>query len=624
MTTKTKTSENLAPENDNPGDKERNQKLWDTLLSPQDLRQFYVSWMKLLAARSGTEKHLLIVGLSDDKVYKPLACWPEDVKPPESLVEVIEQVIDEGCGLVLDLDDAERIRYAIGYPVHVDELLQFVVAAEVEVSDEGALSGCMERLQWGSAWLEAISRRHVNQENHWKIERMSLATDLMAQVLDEESFDDAAMKLVTELAHKMDCDRVSLGLKTGGSIKVQALSHSSQFGERMNLIRSIGAAMDEAVLQNQNLVYPQVKDKEKFLICREHDQLSRAFGAKSILTVPLCNGEQYYGAITLERSEEEGFSEGEVGVCYELAALAGAALLEKWRNDRPLPVKIRDAAAVQLKRLFGPKYIGRKLVAFSVSLLIICCALLQGDYRLSAETVLEGAVQRMIVAPYDGYIAESELRAGDVVEAGELLCSLDDRDLRLERLNWLSQRSQLQKQRQDALAKHDRVQVKVLSAQLEQADAQLELIGAKLERSLLRAPFRGLVTSGDLTQRLGGAVRQGDVLFEIAPLDGYRVILKVDERRISDVRIGQVGELVLTSLPEESFEIEVTKITPITIAEEGMNYFRVDAQLEESHESLRPGMEGVGKIMIDRRNLFGILTRDLREWLVMRTWSWWP
>jgi len=381
--------------------------------------------------------------------------------------------------------------------------------------------------------------------------------------------------------------------------------------------------MDEAVLQNRSLVYP-VEGSEEVLISREHAALAAGFGGESIMTIPLFNGEQYYGAITLERGSELPFSEEEMVICQQLAALAGAALLEKWQNDRPIWVKIKDALWLQVQRMFGPKYVLRKGIAVLVALLTLCALFLQGDYRLSADTKLEGLVQRMVVAPFNGYIAQTGARAGDVVNESDLLCRLDDRDLRLERMNWLSQKSQFQKQRQDAMAKHDRAQVNILGAQLSQAEAQLELIETNLARTMLKAPYRGIVTSGDLSQRLGGAVQQGEVLFEVAPLDQYRVILKVDERRIADVKVGQDGVLVLTALPDKSFAFEIDKVTPITTTDEGSNYFRVEAKLVSRTEAFRPGMEGVGKIMVDRRNLFGIWTRDLREWLALWSWAWWP
>jgi hypothetical protein len=50
----------------------------------------------------------------------------------------------------------------------------------------------------------------------------------------------------------------------------------------------------------------------------------------------------------------------------------------------------------------------------------------------------------------------------------------------------------------------------------------------------------------------------------------------------------------------------------------------VEARLDEHSERLRPGMEGVGKIMIDRRRLIWIWTHELIEWISLKIWTWWP
>jgi len=230
----------------------------------------------------------------------------------------------------------------------------------------------------------------------------------------------------------------------------------------------------------------------------------------------------------------------------------------------------------------------------------------------------------VVAAPFNGYIAGAHFRAGDRVEEGALLCSLDDRDLLQERLNWLSKGNQYRRQYQDALAKYNRVEVKVLGAQLDQVAAELSLVEERLARTKLRAPFAGLLVSGDLSTRLGGSVELGEVLFEITPLEGYRVILEVDERRIVDVRPGQTGKVLLSALPGSPFPFVVEKVTPIATAREGLNFFRVEAVLQNGAEFLRPGMEGVGKIDIDQRLLVSIWTRDLVEWVRLFLWKWWP
>ncbi|MBW2103378.1 MAG: HlyD family secretion protein, partial [Deltaproteobacteria bacterium] len=119
-------------------------------------------------------------------------------------------------------------------------------------------------------------------------------------------------------------------------------------------------------------------------------------------------------------------------------------------------------------------------------------------------------------------------------------------------------------------------------------------------------------------------VAQGEVLFEVAPLNAYRLILQVDERRVADIRKGQQGELVLSSLPGKQFKFIVEKITPISTAREGRNYFRVEARILNVSQRLRPGMEGVGKVFVERRKLVRIWTQNLREWFSLWLWSWWP
>ena len=116
---------------------------------------------------------------------------------------------------------------------------------------------------------------------------------------------------------------------------------------------------------------------------------------------------------------------------------------------------------------------------------------------------------------------------------------------------------------------------------------------------------------------------------KVAPLDDYRLILKVDEHRIADLEIGQVGEIVLTALPNQSFEIEVISITPETEALDGQNTFRVEAQLTTEASKLtlaelRPGMEGVAKVEIGERHLIAIWTQSLRDWMRLFIWRWLP
>jgi len=146
-----------------------------------------------------------------------------------------------------------------------------------------------------------------------------------------------------------------------------------------------------------------------------------------------------------------------------------------------------------------------------------------------------------------------------------------------------------------------------------------------VEREFVSPDFVRLGTLIACAESLGAPVERGQVLFEIAPLDGYRVALQVDERDIAHVAPEQRGQLTIASMPGERFGIRVKSVTPVNTAREGRNYFKVEALLDaDAGERLRPGMQGVAKIHVDERKLVWIWTRSFTDWLRLWLWSWLP
>lgn len=230
-------------------------------------------------------------------------------------------------------------------------------------------------------------------------------------------------------------------------------------------------------------------------------------------------------------------------------------------------------------------------------------------------------MRRVITAPFDGYIKEAFVRVGDTLKQGQSIVTLDDDDLRLERLKWVAKKGEYSHRRQQAQADHDLGESRLARVQQAQADAELELVNERIKRTRIVAPFDGLIVDGDLSQSLGSVVQKGEVLFEMTPLNAYRIKLKVSETEITVIRNQQQGKLYLTSIPGQTFAFQVQRITPISTARDGINYFTVEASLDTPTDALRPGMEGVGKISIGERNIFWIWTHELFDWLRLKLWS---
>jgi multidrug resistance efflux pump len=263
-------------------------------------------------------------------------------------------------------------------------------------------------------------------------------------------------------------------------------------------------------------------------------------------------------------------------------------------------------------------------VAVAAVAAVTASVLIPTEFRVSAKAVLEGRVQRAVPAPFEGFIATAPAKAGDMVHAGDVLATLDDHDLQLDRVRWQSERERLILKSREAMSKHDPGTSGQLDAQLRQTDAQIALTAEKLKRTRITSPIDGMLVSGDMSQLIGAPIETGKVLYEVAPLEDYRVIVRLDERDIRYVRPGQSGHVLLQGMTGDSVPFTVQRITSVAETDSGHNTFRVEGTLVVSPANLRPGMEGIGKIEIAEHSYAWVWTRGLRDWLRMLVWNWTP
>ena len=600
---------------------------WARFSAAKDRAEFCTSWLAILCLQiERVGGALLLLGPDPQGAYVPAAVWPHERRDMQYLSTAAERTLKERRGIVLAADGTslpKRDQHAfVGYPIEVSGVLHGAVVLDIAPGPELALQRALRLLHWASAWLVDQFRKRALEERDSQLSRLALAMDIVATAMQQRYFAPSALAVANELAGRLACDRVSIGLEKSGSIEVRAISHTATFDPKMDLARLIGDAMDEMLDLDVALVYPPRDDIERAAIA--HAELAREFRNVAVCSVPLLDNGHAVGVLTFERNSGELFDAETVELCKTVGGLLGPILELKRHNERGLSQHARATLHSGVQTLFGPRHAGVKLIALVAAGIVLFFSVATGTYRVAAKTVIEGAVQRAAAAPFDGYILQSFVRAGDTVRAGQILCRLDDRDLKLEQTRLMSEREQLRRKYRQALAAQERSTMVVIAAQIDQVEAALALVTDKLARATLLAPFDGIVVSGDLQQLLGTPVELGKVLFQIAPLDAYRVILQVEERDIAQLKVGQQGELTLSGIPNHYMGFSVQQITPVTTAQDGRNYFRVEAHLHSPSNRVRPGMEGVGKVVAGERRLIWIWTHNLVNWLRLSTWKWLP
>jgi RND family efflux transporter MFP subunit len=450
---------------------------------------------------------------------------------------------------------------------------------------------------------------------------LQAALDIQGALLSHTDLRSAGAALVREIAARYSYDRVSLSLLRGMQVQVLAVSDGMPVAAGTPLIERLGAAMAEALDQRASLLLPEGRAHAQPRITLAHQRLAEMGGA-SVATVPVVAAGLTVGALCAERFASRVVAPADLETLEHIACMAGPVIHLMRLNERRIRERALDSMRQWREALGQAQHAKLRYALIGTALSLAGLTMVPAPLHIGGKARLEGAVQRVLVAPADGFLRQVHVRPGDSVRAGQQLIELAEQDLQLEAQRWQSQLAQYENAYAAANARADRAQLVINQSKAAEAEAQLALVSMKLQRARIEAPFDGLVIQGDLSQSLGAPVQQGAELMTIATHDRFRVIVEVDERDIAAVEVGQTGSLALSALPWNTVPIRLKRITPMASALEGRNAFEVEAELLEQPADLRPGLQGTARIVAGRQPLLWSWSRRLVDGMRLTVWEW--
>lgn len=170
-----------------------------------------------------------------------------------------------------------------------------------------------------------------------------------------------------------------------------------------------------------------------------------------------------------------------------------------------------------------------------------------------------------LLAKVVGQVTRLRVEEGDVVEAGALLCEVEEGELRVTldeaRINMEQQQREFE--RLSTMYDEKIVSDKEYSDaeyQYELAKTQYEAAKVRYEFTKVRAPFGGVVTKRYV--ELGQSLSVGTQLFEIADTDPLLVRMYLPEDEVKDIRLNQLVNILPDNQPGVVLEGRVIRIAP--------------------------------------------------------------
>ena len=498
--------------------------------------------------------------------------------------------------------------YTLAVPVVRENAALYWLIAQLAVPNPRDVQAMLVLLQALSGFILYREQRRATQEAHWALERTSGVLEIFRRAGTELDFEKACRIAVDDLRDYLGCSRVFLGTKRGAGVQVRAISGIVRLDAKSTSHAAFEAAMNEALLAAERIDYRT--DTVPAAETAAHEILQRETGAAQLTTIPFL---RQRGAVLLDWSAPLDASETAL---LDATALFLPALFDLLERARP------NAAVFGFQRVWTKLSRRRRQVATAAAVALGVLLACPFHYSIKADCRLAPTVKRVIAAPFQGQLKKSFVLPGDRVTEGQPLAEMDNRELKLKEAELTAAREKALKQRDKALTNEgeggDFAAAQVANFEAQSVGRELELVQRKVAMLALQAPLAGVVVSGDLRRSEGQPVQQGQVLFEVAPLDRMIVEIDVPDREISRVRAGQPVRFRLDAFGGERWSSALDKLHPQSEQRDGRNVFVCEAGIANANSALdlRPGMHGRAVIEGGRRPLIWILTHRLWDFIV--------
>lgn len=508
---------------------------------------------------------------------------------------LIETECQESVTLRTDLQLGQNSLAIIGIPQRLKLngfQINFVVGFAVSATSQSELLLRIERIRF----LLTQAALHIpsNDSQSTTVSTIDPELDRVSRIANFKDTREFSYSLVANLSKRFGCSQASLGLKKKHHIQVLAVTGMDNFKPSSPGIIDIQQAMEESLDQ----AAPVVGDQENVARIAKHLPIHQHWAAKtrsSVVSIPLMQGEQCIAVATLQRDAQRPFLDADITALQELLKPFAPAVEMAIRADRGLREHLSAGLANLRTQIITPKTKLGLAVRFLAALAILVFFFGWMPYKPATSCVTMPAGMTQMMAADSMILAESFVRAGDQVNAGQLLARFDTESLETQRAELIASRNQAEIDVRRALTLGSVAEASLAKANSRSLQCQIQAIEAKMSQCHIVAPVDGMVVEADLSQKVGQVFAQGDLILSFAPLDQWELQLHIPERLSRFIEADQKGFFSPIANPGQQYEFAIETVSGAAIVVDGKNVVTATARVVGAPPTLRHGLKGIAK-----------------------------
>jgi RND family efflux transporter MFP subunit len=458
-----------------------------------------------------------------------------------------------------------------------------------------------------------------------KVEVLETLVKVSAEITSTLNLERVLQAVVNHTQAIIPFERAAIALEQRGVLLLKAISGMTRINAADPAVSGLKEMLEWASISTGETHVTQRGDQ---IDDPRHETQAKfaayfsATGMRAFYAFPLIDDQGRLGVLSFESSDPDFLTVAHLEIIKVLASQATVAL----RNAslyREVPFINFLEPLLQKKRRFLALEKHRRwlmtALGVALGLFLIVCPL---PMRVSGDATVASARTAQVQAGVDGVVKSVYTREGDHVRQGAVLAELEDWNYRADVVAAEAKYSEAMATMNRALAQNEGSLAGTERTKVDYFKAELGRARERLDRTTIRAPFDGVVTTPQVQNSVGRRLIHSDTFAEIMETSHVTVDVAVSEDVATLLHSSEHASIKLESFPLRTFRGEVTVVSPQSHVESEQRVFLARVNVSNHDGAIRPGMQGHGKVSVGWHPAGYVLFRGSAMWLWGKLWSW--
>ena len=574
------------------------------------------------------------VKLSHQAGSDPTSPVESSLGPGEGLAGTVS---DTGEGILIAEPDDERL-VARNEAVEEGRVSSLVV---VPILDKGALVGVIEAINKMdgtpfdeddlfvlNSMAETASTALHNASllmAERKVEILETLVTVSHEITSTLNLERMLQTIVNAPQAVIPYERAAIALEIRGRFKLSAVTGLTQVNADAPDIAPLNDILQWAALSEEIIHVRQVGDQVDAEREETRAKFERYFaetGRRAFYSMPLGDDTGRVGVLGLESNDPDFLSPAHIEILQVLAGQATVALRNAQMYKEVPFISILEPVLERKRKFMAMEKRRRTLILTAVAAAVIFLAIFPLPLRVDGDAVVAPAHRAQVQPEIEGVIGKVYVYEGEPVSRGQVLADMEAWDYRSALAEAESKYQTAILQVNHSLAGNDTGEAGVERVQADYWKSEVDRAKELLDRTQLRAPIDGVVSTPHIENAAGRRLQHGDTFAEIMDNSEAIVDVAVDDVDAGLVRPGLTAVMKLNSYATRTFRGKVTIVSPKAEMEHDERVFFARVALPNPTGALRTGMEGRGKVTVGWYPAGYVLFRKPVLWAYSRLWSW--